>query len=266
MKKLITMILLSAMLLSFASCNSTCNREDCTCNMEETSSSSTATTETTEHMQTTDTSTTNDTTETSNTEEIIVPEIFFDVPADEKEITKTIVTENADGMKMELTLHGYASESLEKNFYVKHNEVIRIDAKIVNGSEKTYHQFLPTYCRHSSLGDYPHNHEIAVDIANARENPLTSLAVYGGCPEMWEVWDIEAGKTYDFCLEYVAGKPYYTENGEELYDIPLYGNEIYPDGICDFTGTISFSYYDENEKANDLVLSSDIVLEIVYVR
>ncbi|MBQ8495831.1 MAG: hypothetical protein IJ489_00040 [Clostridia bacterium] len=225
--------------------------------------------ETTETMDTTETT---DTTETSDTAETVIPEVFFEVPSDEKEVTKTIVTENTDGMKMELTLHGYASESLEKDFYVKHNEVVTMDVKITNTSDHTNRQFLPTYCRESGLGDYRHNHEITVDITNANGIELTSCAVYGGCPEMYDMWDIEAGESYDFKLEYVAGKVYYDERDDapKLCDIPLYGNEIYPNGTCDFTGTISFVYCENYEEdqirgANDLSLSADIAFTIVYV-
>ena len=263
MKKIISMLLLLAMLVSFASCH--------TSDMEETSSSAatTDTTETTEFSQTTDTSETTDTTETSNTADIVN---FFEVPSDEKDVTKTIVTENTDGMKMEITLHGYASEKLEKEFYVKHNEIVTMDVKITNTSDHTNRQFLPTYCRESGLGNYRHNHEITVDIISENGNELTSCAVFGACPDMYDMWDIESGESYDFKLEYVAGKVYYDERDDapKLCDIPLYGNEIYPDGTCDFTGTISFVYCEDYEEdqlrgANDLSLSADIAFTIVYV-
>ena len=195
------------------------------------------------------------------------------MPSDEKEVTKTIITENADGMKMEITLHGYASEKLEKEFYVKHNEIVTMDVKITNTSDHTNRQFLPTYCRESGLGNYRHNHEITVDIISENGNELTSCAVFGACPEMYDMWDIEAGESYDFKLEYVAGKVYYDERDDapKLCDIPLYGNEIYPDGTCDFTGTISFVYCEDYEEdqfrgANDLSLSADVAFTIVYVR
>ena len=263
MKKIISILLLLAMLVSFASCD--------TSDMEETSSSAatTDTTETTEFSQTTDTSETTDTTETSNTADIVN---FFEVPSDEKDVTKTIVTENTDGMKMEITLHGYASESLEKDFYVKHNEIVTMDVKITNASDHTIRQFLPTDCRNFSFRGYRHNHEITVDITNKNGNKLTSCAAYDVHTERYDSWDIESGESCDFKLEYVAGKVYYDERDDapRLCDIPLYGNEIYPDGTCDFTGTISFVYCEDYEEdqlrgANDLSLSADIAFTIVYV-
>ena len=112
------------MLISITSC---CGPEETTAPIppEETTTDTTqscscATTDTTE---TTDTTDTTQTTETSGTQETVIPEDIFISPDDEEKTTKTIVTENDDGMKMEVIIHGYKSESLGKDFYVKNNAV-----------------------------------------------------------------------------------------------------------------------------------------------
>ncbi len=238
MKKILTMLLLSAMLVSFASCN--------TNNTDNTTSTADSSTETTD--ATTDNGGTNDTT-------------MFVSPSDETNVTKTIVKENEDGIKMEITLYGYASERLGKEFYVKHDEYINAEVKITNGSDSSYYQTMPTFCSDMLI---PHCHEVAMTLTDTNGHKLTNHTANRACFEKTSTWEIKAGETYRFWLRYVAGEAR-SDLGEgdniAISDFILY-NDIYTDGICEFSGNISFGYSDGQQ--NDREIDADVTLEVVY--
>lgn len=251
MKKIVGLFLLLSMLISLVS---GCGTEI----VDDKSSSSEKTTDT---AQTSATSETTDSSETSGTQEIVIPEDIFVSPEDEEKTTKTIVTENDDGMKMEVIVHGYASESLGKDFYVKNNEFIRIDAIITNNSVHNYKQFLPTYCHGT------HTHEIDVDLADKNGNKLTVSTVYEGCPEAIQIWEIAAnGAHCGFKMKYVAGEAIWGGEGIKLADITLYDSSIYADGVCDFAGTVSFDYYlgEDDARTYENALVAPVAFEVVY--
>ena len=253
MKKILSLCLILVMLLSITSCGGS----------EETTASDAGET-TTDTTQTSVTTDTTQTTETSGTQETVIPEDVFVSPDDEEKTTKTFMTENDNGMKLEVIIHGYKSESLGKEFYVKNNEFIRIDAIITNDSEHIYKQFLPTYCHGS------HTHEIDVDIADQNGNKLTVSTVYEACPEAIQIWEIAAnGAQYGFKTKYVAGKYVWgNTDGNQLDIFTLYDSSIYTDGVCAFSGTVSFDYYpdegDDETYKNTLTLKADVAFEVVY--
>ena len=252
MKKILSLCLILVMLLSITSCGGS----------EETTASDAGET-TTDTTQTSVTTDTTQTTETSGTQETVIPEDVFVSPDDEEKTTKTIVAENDDGMKMEVIIHGYKSESLGKEFYVKNNEFIRIDAVITNDSENVYKQFLPTYCHGS------HTHEIDVDITDGNGHRLTVSDVLEGCPEAIQIWEIAAGAKYGFKTKYVAGKYVWgNTDGNQLDIFTLYDSSIYTDGVCAFSGTVSFDYYpdegDDETYKNTLTLKAGVAFEVVY--
>lgn len=253
MKKLLSLCLILIMLLSITSCGGS----------EETTASDAreTTTDTTKTSVTTDTTQTTETVLPNCTETPIDP--FFISPDDEEKTTKTFMTENDDGMKMEVIVHGYKSESLGKEFYVKNNEFICIDAVITNDSENVYKQFLPTYCHGS------HTHEIDVDITDGNGHKLIVSDAYQGCPEAIQIWEIAAGAQYGFKTKYVAGKYVWgNTDGNQLDIFTLYDSSIYTDGVCAFSGTVSFDYYPDEGDAetykNILMLTADIAFEVVY--
>lgn len=253
MKKILSLCLILVMLLSITSCGGS----------EETTASDAGET-TTDTTQTSVTTDTTQTTETSGTQETVIPEDVFVSPDDEEKTTKTIVTENDDGMKMEVIIHGYKSESLGKEFYVKNNEFICIDAVITNNSEQIYKQFLPTYCHGS------HTHEIDVDIADGNGHKLTDRFAFGACPEAIQIWEIAAnGAQYGFKTKYVAGKYVWgNTDGNQLDIFTLYDSSIYTDGVCAFSGTVSFDYYpdegDDETYKNTLTLKAGVAFDVVY--
>ena len=212
------------------------------------------------------------TTQTSATEDSDTEtEPPFVSPTDEMPVLRTIVSENEDGLKMEITLHGYASESLGKTFYVKNNEYFLVDVQISNTSENSFYQCLPTWCRHFSE---KYNHEIFFDISDEKGNRLNSSAFAFDCPETIDVWKIEPDQSYDWTLKLAAGS-----ESSENFDLPadgnsytagiqLYDSGIYENGICDFEGTISFLYAltdHGSETQNDCNLSAAVSFEVVDV-
>ena len=251
MKKIISILLLFAMLVSFASCH--------TSDMEETSSS-TATT---------------DTTETTDTSETVIPEKFFKVPDDEKEVTRVIKSEKDYGLKMEVTLHGYQSESLNKDFYVKNNEYFIVDVKIINDSPTSDKilQFMFTDCRNY---DPPHNHELEFYFANRYGDHLIAASDHRGFihPERYIIWELKPGESETYTLKLAAGKQ--SESSKE-YDLPydgwggieLYDESIYENGSCLFIGYIYFPYAFDNNQGldtrNNLYIATELSFEVVYV-
>lgn len=60
-------------------------------------------------------------------------------PADEVRVQRTFsVSEAPNGITLEVTVYGYSSETLGKDFYVKSNEFFRADVKVTNTSEKSF--------------------------------------------------------------------------------------------------------------------------------
>lgn len=194
----------------------------------------------------------------------------FVSPSDEIRTTKVFTAQNADGIKMEVTIHGYASES-QQTFYVKNNEYFLVDVQITNTSENTFYQWLPTWCRDASPN---HNHEISFAISDGKGNELHSSAFAFACPERIDVWELSPGQSCQWTLKLAAGK----ENSE-TFDLPadgwdystgiqLYDDSIYSDGACLFEGGLSFSYAHLDNGAdtkNEYTITTDIDVNVVYV-
>ena len=193
----------------------------------------------------------------------------FVSPSDEESAVYTVSKTDACGLKLEITFHGYKSESLNKNFYVKNNEYFIADIKLTNESDAELYQYLPTICRQSS--DIPHNHEIGFDIA-AGEYKLNSSSFGFGCPAAYEVWTIESGQSYEWHLKLAAGE---VQHGKQ--DLPsdgkaysagikLYGKDIFTDNACVFDGEFTFSYKKDKEQLlNTDAFSVPVSVEVVYV-
>lgn len=128
--------------------------------------------------------------------------IYFVSPEDEESAVYTVTQTDENGLTLEVTIHGYKSESLGKEFYVKNNEYFLADVKLTNGSDTPVYQFLPTACRDCSPA---HNHEISFDIANG-DHKLNSSSNGFTCPETTEVWTIEPGASYEWQLKLAAGE------------------------------------------------------------
>ena len=195
----------------------------------------------------------------------------FVIPDDETPVLYTVSADNADGLKMEVTVHGYQSESLGKDFYVKNDEYFLVDVRVTNISENPLWQWLPTSCR--ALMGTPHNHEIEFDLSYGGYK-LHSSSHGFACPSLIDVWKLEPGVTYEWHLKLAAGE---VKNGIDDYDLPfdgesyragvvLYEEDIYSEGIGTFAGAFSFDYkVSEEGHLNDFSLSVPMAIEVVFV-
>ena len=189
-------------------------------------------------------------------------------PTDEKRAIHTVSASCTDGLTIEVTLHGYQTQSLHKAFYVKNDEYFAVDVKITNTSENPVYQYLPTNCRESNT---PHNHEIDVDLYLDNYTLCTSSFGFA-CTETPNVWTLEPGKTYEWSLKLAAG-----EASDFQFDLPADGNEqptgikLYEDTLYDygplvFSGNIVFYYKKNNEpNRNDCALLVPLSIEVIHI-
>ena len=205
-----------------------------------------------------------DTTVDTTADTIVKPGI---VPA---EIASTVFFEAADdGLLFWITVYGYRESDQDGRFYVKNNEYIIVDVQISNLSDVPVYQWLPSSCRDSAL---PHNHEIQADLVCGAHRLNTSVAGLP-CSGMLEKWILEPGETYECRIRLAAGDPCYQGTPDLPGDGPngwpgikLYGEEIYTDGFCTFSGNLSFAYArSEDETANSLLLSAPMSIDVRYV-
>ena len=187
---------------------------------------------------------------------------------DEKSAVYQVVESNADGLQIEIAVHGYRSEKLKKSFYVKNNEYITVEVKLKNLSDAPVWQWLPTACRDSGT---PHDHEIGAELFCGAYRLHSSHGL--PCSGALRKWMVEPGETYEFCLKLAAGDICYEKDwdlpgdGEGgLPGIKLYGEDVFRDGSATFSGKIFFDYTkDEMQAANGLRVSVSLVLDVLYV-
>jgi len=272
MKKLLLLLTLTLVLTCLVSCGIS-NPDHTTGSSDpEQTNSTTGSSDSEQTNSTTDSSDseqTNSTTDSSNSEQTISPsDTNFIVPTDEEAALRTVSQTNEDGLKFEITVHGYKSDILGKDFYVKNNEYFIVDIKLTNESDIALYQSLPTYCHEMSP---PHNHEIGFDLSHGKTK-LHSSSFGFSCPAMFDCWTIEAGKSYEWQLKLAAGEQ---QSGEQ--DLPgdatgsqagikLYEKDIFADNICVFDGSFFFDYTkNKDQYGNDFSISIPFSIEVVYV-
>lgn len=194
-------------------------------------------------------------------------------PADEISETRVFTSESPDGIKLEITVHGYSSEKLGRDFYIKSNEFSRVDVKVTNTSDSSFYQHLPTSCRE---GIYKHNHEIEFSFSDGNGHGLHSTDSYAkGCPATIDCWEIKSGESYTWELYIAAGETTELKDKIDLPDkdyswigIALYDRSVYTDGACDFSGAFSFAYDPVQKEAstkNDKSVSVPVTLTVIYI-
>jgi hypothetical protein len=189
-------------------------------------------------------------------------------PTDEKRAIHTVSASCTDGLTIEVTLHGYQTQSLHKAFYVKNDEYFAVDVKITNTSENPVYQYLPTNCRESNT---PHNHEIDVDLYLDNYTLCTSSFGFA-CTETPNVWTLEPGKSYEWSLKLAAGEvsdfqfDLPADGYEQLTGIKLYEDALYDYGPLVFSGNIVFYYQKNNESnRNDCALLVPLSIEVINI-
>ena len=224
--------------------------------------------------------------ETSNTDNRVItqPSVQgFVSPSDEMNATKSFSASNEGGLVMEITLHGYASESLGEEFYVKSNEYFRADVKLTNTSDQTYQQLI-----HACYGSIPpHNHEWEIDLKDENGHALVPSSFGFIHLDLLRPWHLAAGTAREWALYLAAGEKRLIDkekDAEKLAEIDLpadgqnelpmiaagialYEEDIYTNHELDFSGTISFAYsvFSGSEIPNDRSLSCPISVKVMYV-
>ena len=167
--------------------------------------------------------------------------------------TYVFLQNNGDGLQIKVTVHGYRRSDRGKLFYVKNNEYITVDVQVANFSAVPVYQWMPR------------NHEIDFDISHGKYQWNAALPDVG----KYEQWTVEPGETYEWQMQFVAGEMNYDlpDDGKiDLNDFELYGEEIYSEGICTFSGNISFAYAkSEDEPENSQLLSVPVSFNVLYV-
>ena len=224
-------------------------------------------------------------THTSGTDTAILPSPpkGFVSPADEISATKTFTASNEDGLVMEITLHGYASESLGEEFYVKSNEYFRAHVKITNTADQMYQQ-TTVACHGDTLS---HNHELKIDITDGNEHALV-LSSFGFMhPDLLRPWIFREKSTEEWHLKLAAGEECIVDmktDAEKVAEIDLpsdgqdelplcatgvalYDRNIYTNDALMFSGTISFPYaiFSGSSESNDKTLSCPLAVKVMYV-
>ena len=68
-------------------------------------------------------------------------------PTDEVAVTKRFYSENEKGLAMEITVSGYASESLNESFYVKNGEEFYVQVTVKNPTDRDIPRLASTMCQ-----------------------------------------------------------------------------------------------------------------------
>lgn len=143
-------------------------------------------------------------------------------PTDEVAVTKRFYSENVKGLAMEITISGYASESLNESFYVKNGEEFYVQVTVKNPTDRDIPRLASTMCHGS---EHDHLHDLLFDIQDGEGNSIApAWSAEYTCPEMMEVWYIPAGKSASWSFSITPD----TKVNEE--------------GYRDFFGTIALAY------------------------
>ena len=189
----------------------------------------------------------------------------FIAPPDEQKTVFTVTQTNADGVCMKISVSGYRSESLGKEFYLKSNEYVIIDVEIQNLSSEPFYRIVPTDCAANAPD---HLHDASLELS-CNGYPLCSSSVGFDCGKTFVTEPVKTGETYRYRLKYAAGTAAVSgfdlpADGNAHAGIKLYDKTLYPDGSCVFSGFSRFSYC--KTASSDIVsFSQPLNLEFVYV-
>ena len=191
-------------------------------------------------------------------------------PSDEENVFCIITKGNEDGIFLRISIAGYQSKSLGKDFYVKSNEYFTVTVEVTNHSPKTLYRIVGTDCSESAA---PHSHDIELDLS-CNGHSLCSSSIGFNCGKACAKEPLKPGETYTYQLKYAAG-----EEAASGFDLPGDGKDhpagvklynqvfyfFYHNGCCEFQGYLSFDYSKEKNGTGtsfDLPLS----IEVLYVK
>ena len=190
-------------------------------------------------------------------------------PSDEKKVFCIYKQTNADGIFIQISIAGYQSESLGKEFYVKSNEYFTVDVTVKNTSSRTFYRTVYTDCSESSV---PHSHEDGLDLSY-KENELCPSVIGFSCGQTVSREALKPGESYTYQLKYAPGTEVTSgfdlpgdgtdyAAGVKLYDEVFY--TFFDNGSCTFEGYFKFKY-DTRINSGSVSFWIPLSLEVVYV-
>lgn len=194
--------------------------------------------------------------------------------AQNETVPKTFSAEADDGVKIEVTFSGFSNVSKGVDFYAVNNEYIPVKVKVTNCSGADIYRLdgAIVYAPHGWQREKPR-----VDISDGDGHKLTLSSQGLLYADMVQLWSIAAGESYEWDLLLAAGEVSFnpsdaidldTEGHEGgVYGIKLYGEDIYTDGVCVFSGSVTFTYShidNGNMTMNDKSVSADVFIPVVY--
>ena len=185
--------------------------------------------------------------ETTNRVGITDPEPTPVSPSDEKKVFCIYKQTNADDIFIQISIAGYQSESLGKEFYVKSNEYFTVDVTVKNTSSRTVYRTVYTDCSESAV---PHSHEGRLDLS-CKGNALCPSVIGFSCGNSFSEEALKPGESYTYQLKYAPGTEVTSgfdlpgdgtdyAAGVKLYDEVFY--TFFDNGSCTFEGYFKFKY------------------------
>ena len=207
--------------------------------------------------------------ETTNRVGITDPEPTPVSPSDEKKVFCIYKQTNADGIFIQISIAGYQSESLGKEFYVKSNEYFTVEVTVKNTSSRTFYRTVYTDCSESAV---PHSHEDGLDLSY-KENELCPSVIGFSCGKTFSTEALKPGESYTYQLKYAPGTEVTSgfdlpgdgtdyAAGVKLYDEVFY--TFFDNGSCTFEGYFKFKY-DTRINSGSVSFWIPLSLEVVYV-
>ncbi len=194
--------------------------------------------------------------------------VHGETPADEQKVFYIITQGNRDGIYIKISIAGYQSESLGKEFYVKSNEYFTVTVEVKNISATTMYRSVRTDCPPDGP---PHTHEDFLALS-FRYQSLCSSAIGFDCGASIAWVPLKSGESYTYQLKYAAGK----ESASD-FDLPGDGNDhpagikLYDEtflpfvkGFCTFAGNFCYDYRNTTEAARSFCIPLSV--EVLYVK
>ena len=190
-------------------------------------------------------------------------------PSDEKKVFCIYKQTNADGIFIQISIAGYQSESLGKEFYVKSNEYFTVEVTVKNTSSRTFYRTVYTDCSESAV---PHSHEDGLDLSY-KGNELCPSVIGFSCGQTVSREVLKPGESYTYQLKYASGTEVTSgfdlpgdgtdyAAGVKLYDEVFY--TFFDNGSCTFEGYFEFEYSTQINSGS-VPFWIPLSLEIVYV-
>ena len=207
--------------------------------------------------------------ETTNRVGITDPEPTPVSPSDEKKVFCIYKQTNADDIFIQISIAGYQSESLGKEFYVKSNEYFTVEVTVKNTSSRTVYRTVYTDCSESAV---PHSHEDGLDLSY-KGNELCPSVIGFSCGQTVSREALKPGGSYTYQLKYASGTEVTSgfdlpgdgtdyAAGVKLYDEVFY--TFFDNGSCTFEGYFEFKYSTQINSGS-VSFWIPLSLEVVYV-